>query len=290
MVIRRIRVIRVLFYPEFLALTSEEIIMKDFIDFKGKKIHYQIAGKGNCVILLHGFLESGEVWKSFIRRLSPSFQVITIDLPGHGRSENIGPVSTMNEMAEAVHRVLKTVSAGTCLMVGHSMGGYVTLAYAEKYPRSLKGFVLFHSQAGADSPEARTNRERTIALVEKDYHGYIKNFIPELFDPANVQKFRKEIDNLKNLADQTGKAGIIAALHGMKNRPDRQHVLINSKVPVLFIIGKNDRRIPMELIIPQILLPEHSEMLLLDHVGHMGFIEASGKTFDAIKGFAERFL
>jgi pimeloyl-ACP methyl ester carboxylesterase len=264
--------------------------MKTFIDFRGKKIYFQVSGKGPAIVLLHGFLESGEVWKSFARRLSDSFQVITIDLPGHGQSENTGPVAAMDDMAEAVRHVLQSLNLPACLMVGHSMGGYVTLAFAEKYPRYIKGFVLFHSQAGADSSETRTARERTIALVKKDHHGFIKNFIPDLFDPSNVKKFAKEIEILKEMAQKTSKEGLIAALEGMKIRPDRQHVLLNSKMPVLFIIGKNDSRIPMEIIIPQTLLPEHSEMLLLDHLGHMGFIEASAKTFAAVKGFAERVL
>jgi pimeloyl-ACP methyl ester carboxylesterase len=264
--------------------------MKNFIDFRGKKIYFQASGKGPAIVLLHGFLESGEVWKSFARRLSDSFQVITIDLPGHGQSEYTGPVAAMDDMAEAVRHVLKSLNISSCLMVGHSMGGYVTLAFAEKYPRIIKGLVLFHSQAGADSHETQIARERTIALVKKDHQSFIKNFIPDLFDPSNMKKFAKEIEILKEMAQKTSKEGLIAALEGMKMRPDRQHVLLNSKMPVLFIIGKNDSRIPMEVVIPQTLLPEHSEMLLLDHVGHMGFIEASIKTFAALKGFAERVL
>jgi pimeloyl-ACP methyl ester carboxylesterase len=258
----------------------------------GKKnlLHYRISGQGPIIVLLHGFLESGEVWKSFARRLSESYRVITIDLPGHGLSENYGPVNSMDMMAEGVYTILKMIGISKCLMAGHSMGGYVTLAFAEKYPRMLKGFVLFHSQAAADSTETRTARERTIALVQKDHQGFIRNFIPDLFDAANVKKFDKEIEKLKDLAQKTSKEGILAVLEGMKSRPDRRHVLLQAKVPVLFIIGKNDSRIPMEVIVPQTLLPEHSEILLLDHVGHMGFIEASGKTFDALKGFAERIL
>jgi pimeloyl-ACP methyl ester carboxylesterase len=251
-------------------------------------LHYCISGKGHTIVLLHGFLESHQIWKSFARRLSESFRIITIDLPGHGLSESTGPVNSMDMMAEGVHAVLKSLNVSSCLMVGHSMGGYVTLAFAEKYPRKLKGLVLFHSQAAADSAETMKVRERTIALVKKDHHGYIKNFIPDLFDPANVKKFAKEIENLKNLAQQTSKEGIIAALEGMKTRPDRQHVLAQAKVPVMFIIGKNDSRVPMEVVIPQTLLPEHSEMLLLDHVGHMGFIEASASTFKVLRGFAGR--
>jgi pimeloyl-ACP methyl ester carboxylesterase len=196
----------------------------------------------------------------------------------------------MDDVAESIRNVLKSLGIATCLMVGHSMGGYVTLAFAEKYPRLLKGFVLFHSQAAADSPETRANRDRTVNLVNKDHHGFIKTFIPDLFDPENVKRYSKEIKMLQAIADNTPKEGIIAALEGMKNRPDRQHVLMYAKVPVMFIIGKNDRRIPLEAIIPQTLLPKHSEVILLDNVGHMGFIEAPGITFAAVKGFAERVL
>ena len=264
--------------------------MRNTIKFRDKEIHYHLTGDGPVIVLLHGFLESGSVWKNYVRRLTSGFKIITIDLPGCGGSQNLNDVHSMDDMAEAVRSVLKSLDIKTCLMVGHSMGGYVALAFAEKYPRMLKGFVLFHSQAGADSPEAIANRERTIAVVEKDHHTFIKNFIPDLFDPGNVKKFSKEIEILKEIADNSSPEGIIASLKGMKNRPDRQHVLLNSRVPVLFIIGKNDKRIPMEVVIPQTLLPAHSEVLLLDHVGHMGFIEASGKTFEAVKGFAVRIL
>lgn len=256
---------------------------------ENKLLHFSVSGHGPVIILLHGFLESGEIWKNFVRRLAKSFRVITIDLPGHGESDTIRPVQTIDHMAEAVGQVVKALSIHQCIMVGHSMGGYVALAFADKYPKLLRGIVLFHSHAGADSPEAMKNRDRTISLVENDHHGFIKNFIPGLFDPENVDKFQQEILVLKALADKTPKEGIIAALKSMKDRPDRQHVLINSKVPVLFIIGKKDSRIPMELILPQSLLPPHAELLLLDHVGHMGFIEASNKTFSTLKSFTERF-
>lgn len=264
--------------------------MGSYINFKDKNVHLIKAGKGPAIVLLHGFLESSGIWRNFARRLSRTFTVIVIDLPGHGSSECSGDAQTMDEMAEAVHHVLKSLGITRCIMAGHSMGGYVTLAFAEKYPKLLRGFVLFHSHASADSPETMANRERTIALVERDHHTFIKNFIPDLFDQRNVRKFTSEIATLKEIAGKTPKDGIISSIRGMKIRPDRQHVLLNSPVPVLFIIGKNDPRIPVSAILPQTLLPAHSEVLLLDHVGHMGFIEASSQTFEALKGFAGRML
>jgi pimeloyl-ACP methyl ester carboxylesterase len=264
--------------------------MKQLTDFRGKRIFVQVTGKGPAIVFLHGFMESHEIWKNYARKLTDSFQILSFDLPGHGASETLPGPHSVDQMAESVNHVLKSLKINACLMVGHSMGGYVTLAFAEKYPKKLKGIVLFHSHAAADIPEIRANRERTIALVEKDRHSYIKNFIPGHFDPANVKKFPQEIAWLKAIADQAPKEGIIASLEAMRDRPDRQHILAQSRVPVLFILGKNDARVPMQIVFPQTTLPEHSEVLLLDHVGHMGFIEAAGKTFGVVKGFAERVL
>jgi pimeloyl-ACP methyl ester carboxylesterase len=277
-------------YSFFVFLLPEAPVMKKFIVFRGNKIFYQATGNGPAIVLLHGFLESHAIWKNYVRKLSTSYKVITVDLPGHGFSDILSAPHSMEQMADAVRHVLKDLDTGKCLMIGHSMGGYVSLAFAEKYPGKVQGIVLFHSQAGADSPEALANRERMIGIVRQNHQNFIKNFIPGLFAPENVKKFPAEIASLKEIALKTPKEGILAALEAMRNRPDRQHLLARCKVPVLFIAGKNDSRIPMEVIIPQATLPEHSELLLLDHVGHMGFIEAPLKTYAAVKGFAERIL
>jgi pimeloyl-ACP methyl ester carboxylesterase len=262
--------------------------MAESIEFKGKKIFYKTSGEGQVIVLIHGFLESSAIWKNYIRKLSSHYRVIAPDLPGHGLSESITDIHTMDLMAGAVNRILVEQQVKSCLLVGHSMGGYVALALAEHYRRKIKGLVLLHSHARADSPETRLQRERTIALVEKDHYGFIKNFIPDLFDPENRDKHAREITILRELASATPKQGIIAALKGMKDRPDRLHILTGADFPFLFIIGKNDSRIPMHTIMPQAVLPGHAELLILDHVGHMGFIEAPTATYAAVKGFAER--
>jgi pimeloyl-ACP methyl ester carboxylesterase len=196
----------------------------------------------------------------------------------------------MELMAEAVNAVLKELNIGNCLMVGHSMGGYVALAFTGKYQKKVKGLTLFHSQAAADTPEAQTNRDRTIRLVGQDKKGFIQNFIPGLFDTRDVGQYGKEISHLKAVANSMPKEAIIAALEGMKVRPDRTHILAQVRVPVQFIIGKNDPRIPLELVIPQTLLPSHSEVVILDEVGHMGFIESRQETFEAVRHFALKVL
>ncbi len=264
--------------------------MSKHILFRDKKIHFSVQGNGKAIVMLHGFAESMEIWNYFIRKLSAKFTVISIDLPGHGRSECLDIPHTMENMADAVYEVIKSLNPGPCIMVGHSMGGYVTLAFAERYPKKLKGFTLFHSQAAADSEEARDNRDRMVALIRKDRRGFIRTFVPSLFDPGNVKRCREDIEELRKQAAMMAKEGIIAAQEGMKVRPDRTHILANAQVPVQFIIGKNDPKIALELIMSQTTLPPHSEITLLEGVGHAGFYEAREETYKSIKAFAERIL
>ena len=257
------------------------------MQFRNKRINYKIEGKGNAIVLLHGFLESLNIWDDFTKELATDYKVIRIDLPGHGKSENIETVHTMGLMAESVKAVLDAEGIKKCVMVGHSMGGYTTLAFAEQYPDYLKGFTLFHSAAHADSEETKANRDRTIAIVENDRAGFINNFIPDLFAPDNVKRFSKEIESLKKTAANTSKEAIIAALKGMKERTEKLSLLRTIAIPVMYIIGKEDSRIKTDIALGQAALPYRCSVALLGGVGHMGYIEAGEETLKAIKCFAE---
>ena len=262
--------------------------MHDFLTIKGHQIHYSSQGNGPVLILLHGFLESLEIWDNFASTLSRDFTVVRIDLPGHGKSDTVAAVHTMELMAESVKTVIDHLDINSCVVAGHSMGGYASLAFAEKYPDSIKGLVLFHSQASPDSAEARENRNRTINIVKKNRSGFIRQFIPELFDPRNVAQYTAHIDNLISIASEVNNESIIAALEGMKERKGWLDLLLHTDKPILFIIGKQDSRIPYQQVMEQACIPAHSEVLLLDIVGHMGFIEASSKTLTTIRHFAMR--
>jgi pimeloyl-ACP methyl ester carboxylesterase len=260
--------------------------MNDFMAIEGHRIHYCREGNGPAILLLHGFLESLEIWDDFASSLSKEFTVVRIDLPGHGKSNNFSEVHTMDFMAGCAKAVLDHLGISDCLLAGHSMGGYISLAFAENYPGIAKGVVLFHSQAESDSDEARENRRRTINIVKMNRSGFIRQFIPELFDPRNIYKFALQIENLIRIASEVNDEGIIAALEGMKERKGRLGLLSSIDIPVLFILGKQDSRIPYDKVIAQAIIPEHSEILLLENVGHMGFIEAPEKTLQALRHFA----
>lgn len=262
--------------------------MRDFMTFEGLRVHYSKQGNGPALVLLHGFLESLEIWDDFTTALSKDFTVVRIDLPGHGKSDIIGEVHTIEMMAATVNAVLVYLDISNCVITGHSMGGYVSLEFAGKYPKKTKGLVLFHSQAAADSTEARENRNRTITIVKKNRSAFIHQFIPGLFDQRNAPQFSLQIENLVRIASEVKDTSIIAALEGMKERKGWLGLLAKITIPVLFIAGKQDSRIPFSMVLEQAGLPAHSEVLLLDNVGHMGFLEAPSETLSALRHFALR--
>ncbi|MCF8365721.1 MAG: alpha/beta hydrolase, partial [Bacteroidales bacterium] len=263
-------------------------IMSGKIDFENQKINFTDKGKGKTIVLLHGFLESLEMWNDFVEGLSADFRVVCIDLPGHGKSPVYSGSLTMEVMARWVKTVLDNLEIKSCVMVGHSMGGYVTLEFARQYSEMLKGFALFHSQASADTEEAKENRRRTINIVKLNKAGFINQFIPDLFAEENLERFDAEITRLQEIASKTPAKGIIAALEAMRDRSGKIELLLNTEIPVLFIAGKEDPRIPVQNVMAQAILPAHSEVMILGRTGHMGYIEARDKTFEMIKCFAAR--
>ena len=262
--------------------------MEKQIKFQNKEINFRDEGSGNPLILLHGFLGSLEIWKDFSTVLSKKYRVISIDLPGHGKTENFSEAHTMDFMAETVKAVLDNLKIEKCVMAGHSMGGYAALSFAEKYTDFLQGLCLFHSHAMPDTPEAKINRERAINAVSLNRKGFINQFISELFAPENLEKLKEYIEDQKEKARQIPKETIIAAQSGMKERSGKINLLTEISVPILFIVGKKDSRIPIDKILVQTILPTHSEVLILGKVGHMGFIEATEETMKTLDCFVNK--
>jgi len=259
--------------------------MNNFFDFNGGKIHYTCNGEGKPVVLLHGFLESLNIWKDFEEKLSKTYKVVAIDLPGHGESSNYGSRVTMEIMADAVKQLLQLLNIEKSIIIGHSMGGYVSLAFVRDYPNMAVGLGLFHSHAASDSAEAKINRGRAIKVVEENHIDFIAAFIPDLFCAKYRQDFNAEILLLQDDAKKMKKNGIIGALSGMRERHDCTNLLKSTQLPIMFIIGKNDIRSPKEAIMNQIFMPKNSHILILEDVAHMGFIEAFDETSNFLNSF-----
>ncbi|WP_424492553.1 alpha/beta fold hydrolase [Salinimicrobium sp. GXAS 041] len=214
--------------------------------YKGAEIFFTTRGSGNPLILLHGFLESGKVWEEFIQEYEKERQIVTIDLPGHGKSGCFDEVHSMEEMAEAVHQVLSTLNIQKADFAGHSMGGYVALAYLEKYPEEINKLILLNSTPAADSEEKKQNRERSISVVKKNKAAFVSMAISNLLSPENSEKFRNELSIMKKEAEEFPLQGIIAALEGMKIRTSRIDVLKNFIGDKYILTGEKDPILPYQ--------------------------------------------
>lgn len=243
------------------------------IVFRNGRISYSDQGKGRVVVLLHGFLGSKEIWKDTIEQLKKQFRVIAIDLPGHGKSDCFGYVHGMDLMAKAVKAVMDSLRLKKYVIVGHSMGGYTALAFAELFPDNLRGLCLFHSTSYADNEEKKKDRARAVRLVKADAKVYTRNTIKNLFAVKNLIKHKGAVNFAQKIAGRTGKRGIVCALEGMKDRPNRDIVLNFSEYPVMMIIGRYDAMLPMQSLLNQCDFIPSKYVLLLENDGHMGFLE-----------------
>lgn len=241
------------------------------INYKNTKISYSETGKGSTIVLLHGFLENQTMWQDLVAELGKKHRVITIDLLGHGESGCVGYVHSMEDNAEAVRSVLSELRIRKAIFVGHSMGGYVALAFAELYPAAVKGLVLLNSTSKADSEERKANRDRAIKAVKKDYIGFVRLSIANLFNPDNRERLVDEIEKVRSEALKTPLQGIIASLEGMKIRKDREILLRSAAYPILLILGKKDPVLNYEDGLKQI---ENTTVKLATFPdGHMTHIE-----------------
>lgn len=239
-----------------------------------------------CVVLLHGYLESMLVWEDFIPYLYKEVRVITLDLPGHGISVVTGEIHTMDFLADTIADALKALGIEKCTLVGHSMGGYVALAFCERHPEMLDGLVLFSSTPNPDTPEKAENRRREIALVKAGKKDMLARVTPAAgFAVQNRTRMRDYIEDLTEQVFITEDEGIVALLNGMIARRDQNEMLRRSPVPQLFILGKKDNYIPPEAA--EKIIAEHpqAKVVWLENSGHMGFLEEPEAAARAILGF-----
>ena len=208
--------------------------------YKNTKISFTDDGKGTAVVLLHGFLENKTMWDKYVSALSKNHRIITIDLLGHGETECLGYVHTMEDQADMIFAVLISLRIRKIVLVGHSMGGYVALAFAELYPDYVKGLFLLNSSSRADSDERKINRDRAIKAVKQNHTNFVRISITNLFSEDNREVLTKEIEKVKLQALKTPLQGIVASLEGMKIRKDREVLLHFAPYPIQLVLGEKD--------------------------------------------------
>ena len=235
-----------------------------------------------CIVLLHGYLESLLVWDDFVPLLYKQLRVVTLDLPGHGISVVTGECHTMEFLADTVAEGLKALGIQRCTLVGHSMGGYVALAFCERHPDMLDGLVLLSSTPNPDTEEKAENRRREIALVRAGKKEMLARVAPAAgFAEENRTRMADAIEDLTEQVFVTEEEGIVARLNGMIARKDQNEMLRQTKVPVLFILGRKDNYIPVEAAEKMVADHPEARVVWLEHSGHMGFLEEPEATAKA---------
>ncbi len=278
------------------ACRQARFVTEKIISYQSSNIFYRTIGNGKPIILIHGFGEDGDIWQNQVKFLKKYFYLIIPDLPGSGRSDMINDMS-MEGMAELIKELIAeeapkfplqpTESEGVRVcMLGHSMGGYISLAFAEKYPDQLSSFGLVHSSAFADNEEKKATRLKSIGFIKK--HGayeFFKSSIPPLFTETWAEQNQLTVDELVEKSKSFKDEAIIQYYQGMIDRTDRAAVLKNFYNPVLFIMGEHDKAVPFEQSMQQCYLPNQAHIHILRNSAHMGMLEEADIVNKAILNF-----
>lgn len=262
------------------------MVKESSIVLNGVPVYYRIEGNGLPVVLVHGFSEDGTVWDNQIAALKDKFQFIIPDLPGSGKSPINDTQWSMEYFADCIRLIIDQEQFETVSMIGHSMGGYITLAFADAWPGRLQSFGLFHSTAFADSEEKKTARRRGIEFIQQNGPAkFLEQSIPNLFSEETKKQHpelvRKILARYTNFIGQS----LVNYYQAMIVRPDRTHVLKNFPRPILFILGKHDTAVPYEQGLQQCYMPGLSYIHTLEHSGHMGMWEEPVPGNDYIDAF-----
>lgn len=264
-------------------------MQSNHIIYQHSSVYYNTYGTGKIVVLLHGFGEDGKVWQQQVDFLQSHFHVIVPDIPGSGQSALIKDAN-IETYAEIIKLIIDAEvqkqpeqNKADIAIIGHSMGGYITLAFAEKWPDSLKGIGLFHSTAFSDSEEKKLIRRRAIDFIKtKGAFAFLKTSIPGLFTKLFAEKESEKINTLVEDGKKFSNESLVQYYEAMIERPDRTEILKKINIPVLFIIGEQDVAIPLQNSLQQCYLPKQSHVTLLEQSAHMGMWEETEKANKAL--------
>ncbi|CAM3030755.1 alpha/beta fold hydrolase [Paenibacillus sediminis] len=257
------------------------------VNVDGYTISYSDQGAGEAAVLLHGFCGSSAYWNDIVPLLSSHYRLIVPDLRGHGRSDApMGPYS-IDQMADDIVKLLDHLQISKATVFGHSLGGYISLSLAERYPLRMKGFSLVHSTAYPDSEEAKKKRLQAVSSIQA--HGiadFVDGLIPGLFAADNVKLMPEKIMRAKEIGYHTPPQGAIGASLAMHDRPDRRDVIANSELPVLLVAGEKDGVVPHE----KTFTASKSNIIqsIIPGAGHMSMMEKPQQLANVMHSFLER--
>lgn len=256
-------------------------------------LSYEIEGEGIPVMLVHGFGEDGYVWNEIRTSLSSTYQII---IP-HLRGTYLSPINdlslidnlSMESMAADMLKIIDAEQLDKVIILGHSMGGYITLAFAEKYDERLLAFGLIHSTSYADSEAKKEARLKSVEFLKNNTtKSFLEVATPNLFGTQFKKNHPKKVNELIERASQITEASMMAYLRAMRKRKDRTEILNKTTKSVFFCIGMQDNAVNPEDAILQSKLPVHAHTLILEEAGHQGMMEAPERLIEGIKVFMRK--
>lgn len=247
-------------------------------------MYYTDSGEGEVVVLLHGFLENGKMWNEFAQELTKKYRVIIPDLLGHGQTPAVAESHTMEMQAEHVIKILNDLHIDQANFVGHSMGGYISLAIARDYAEKVKRLCLFFSSSLPDSSDKKEQRLKAVEVAQENTESFIRHGVRNLFNPNKLEDYREEIEQARSWGMETPLEGIQAALRGMRERADTTAVLQNASYPIEIILGAYDPAVDATAFQKYIPAKENIQVDVLE-VGHMGHLEAPAQSLSLIQAF-----
>ncbi len=264
--------------------------MESFTIANGTAFRYYDSGKGErTILLIHGYLESIETWDRVMTPLvKGGFRVVALDVPGHGISEIKGEVHTPEFVADTINALLEKLNISKVTVMGHSMGGYMALALAMKYPEKVEAIIMHHSTPDSDTPERKANREREIEVIRSGRKELLATINPgKGFAKKNRKRYDDEILELSEQVMMTEDDGIIALLNGMMVREDGNPTVSKYGNKVLFIFGRDDEFMPVEYC--ETIIERHKEAVVvwMDDSGHNSHYEEPEKLVNEIINFVE---
>lgn len=249
------------------------------------KLHFTEAGQGTPVVLLHGFPLNSTIWDEQRRQLALHYRVITADLRGHGQSPAPTGVYEMESLAGDVLALLDSLKIERAVIMGHSMGGYVTLAAWRIAPARFLALGLIDSQAGADTAEGRQGRMQLAEKVSTQGGQVAADaMLPRIFAPG-LATGDSVWERVRAMIEKTSRTGIIGALHGMAARPDSNSILSTIDVPALVVTGDKDQIIPVTKAQALAAAMPQATLKVIAHAGHMTMLEQPEATTAAIDDF-----
>jgi len=248
--------------------------MDSYFIFRGSKIHYRVKGKGNAIVLVHGFLGSKDLWKDQESDFSKGYKTISLDLPGHGKSESLGYVHSMEILGDLLFALIKHLKIRKITLVGHSMGGYVALAFAEKYTDHIKRLILVNTTAASDSKERLKSRKQLIQLLPKKRKELLNQLVKSFFVIDNFKR-RYIMKSYRRWAAACDSKGIVASVRGMMERKEREIILKFAPYPYLIIAGEKDPIIELKQNQSESKLNPTGELVNLQESGHISPMEQS---------------